>query len=257
MNLLKNSVSLFLLIPTLYFVEGSFSLAIERTDLFLLIFSGALGIGVADACVLKSLGQIGATRLAIVETCYSPMIVLLSIFYLGEQFTLQRGLGMALVVGALILVNVQKIPSSEHVQRIGIFWGTFGIFAMAIGIVLVKPVFDNVALFWVITIRVAAGVIASIFVWLASTNFRQELKLLLRAPKKVHLGVACVLSTYISMIMWVGGFKFNDAIVTAVLNQMTTVFTVLLAAVVLHERLTPIKIIGTILAMTGAFLVAF
>jgi len=256
LNLLKNTLGLVLLIPTLYFFEGNFILDINQRDLFLLLGSGALGIGIADALVLKSLSQIGASRFAIVETCYSPYIILLSAFYLGEDLTWPRLIGMGLVVTAIVIVNAQRLPPSENVKNIGILWGGLGIFAMAIGIVAIKPIFATVGLLWIITIRMFAGVVASFFTWLVKTSPLEELRRLRTAPHKFYLYLACILSTYISMIMWVAGFKYNDAMVTAVLNQTTTIFTVLLAAFILRERLTKPKIAGTLLATLGAIIIA-
>ena len=61
-NACKNWVGTILMIPTvLIFAPFSFS-DISQVDLGILIVSGILGIGLADALILKSLEAIGASK---------------------------------------------------------------------------------------------------------------------------------------------------------------------------------------------------
>ena len=54
------------------------------------------------------------------------------------------------------------------------------------------------------------------------------------------------------MMLWLGGYKWADASVAAVLNQMATVYMMLLAWLVLGERLAPRQVLGGLLAAGGA-----
>jgi drug/metabolite transporter (DMT)-like permease len=56
------------------------------------------------------------------------------------------------------------------------------------------------------------------------------------------------------MILWIAGYKYNDATVTAVLNQTATLFTVLFAALFLKEKLTTKILFATGIAVAGVLL---
>jgi drug/metabolite transporter (DMT)-like permease len=116
---------------------------------------------------------------------------------------------------------------------------------------MIKPVFADVPLFWIITIRLGAAVVSSVLMFLFVGEKIDAIRRVIYSPRRGMLLLACFLSTYVSMILWVAGYKFNDAGTTAILNQMSTIFTVVLAALFLKERLTATKLTGTALAMAG------
>jgi len=259
LNLLKNCVGLVLFIPTVFIVEGFRLPSLTWSQLWILTFSGMIGIGAADAMVLKALKQAGASRLAIAECAYSPCVILLSWFFLGEALTLPRFFGAVLVIAAILCVCITRESLSTTGGKVltGMVWGTVGIMTMAIGIVMIKPLFNTVPLFWIITIRLAAGVVASTMVFAGIRQKREMIQVLRSQQHKGLIFIACVLSTYVSMMLWVAGYKYNDAALAAVLNQTSTIFTVILAAMILKEQFTPLKAIGTLLAMSGVMIMAF
>jgi drug/metabolite transporter (DMT)-like permease len=259
LNLAKNLVGLVLMIPTIYLVEGSLRISAAPGDVAVLVLSGLLGIGLADAMVLKALKDIGASRIAIVECTYSPFVILLSLLFLGEHLSGTRLMGALLVIGALFCVSVtrdaRKTASGRppHLVR-GMLWGLAGLFSMAGGIVMTKPIFATVSLFQVIGIRLSAGVVASAALFAVLPRKKALVRTLFDVPRRDLMLTACVLSTYVSMTLWIASYKYNDAGIAAVLNQTSTIFTVIFAAIFLKERLTPLKIAGTMLATTGVLL---
>ena len=55
--------------------------------------------------------------------------------------------------------------------------------------------------------------------------------------------VASVLSAYLAMMFWLGGFKYADASVASVLNETSNIFIVLLAALFLKEKISAIEVV--------------
>ncbi len=258
LNLFKNCVGLALFVPTVLLIEGMHLPSMTWSQFWILALSGMIGIGAADAMVLKALKQAGASRLAIAECAYSPCVIILSLYFLGEKLTLPRFFGAGLVVLAILCVSITKESLVASGNRIlsGMVWGLVGIMTMAIGIVMIKPLFSEIPLFWIITIRLAAGVVASTMIFAGLEQKREITRVLFNVPQKGVMMLACVLSTYVSMMLWVAGYKFNDATLAAVLNQTSTIFTVVLAALILKEKFTPLKAIGTLLATSGVMIMA-
>jgi drug/metabolite transporter (DMT)-like permease len=59
------------------------------------------------------------------------------------------------------------------------------------------------------------------------------------------------------MLIWLTGVAYTEASVASTINQTSTIFIVLFAALFLDERLTPARIIGTVLGFAGALVVTF
>ena len=57
------------------------------------------------------------------------------------------------------------------------------------------------------------------------------------------------------MILWIAGFKYTKASVAAILNQLSMIFAMVLATVILKEKLTRRKVLSVIVALTGVTLV--
>ena len=57
-------------------------------------------------------------------------------------------------------------------------------------------------------------------------------------------------------MLWTAGFKHTTAGRAAIYNQLSTVFIIILAVLFLKERLTMRKVLGVVLAVGGAVVVA-
>jgi drug/metabolite transporter (DMT)-like permease len=65
------------------------------------------------------------------------------------------------------------------------------------------------------------------------------------------LVLAAFLGQYVSMVLWMAGYKYTAASVAAVLNETASVFIVLLAALFLHEGLDRRRIAGVTCTLSG------
>ncbi|MBK8271304.1 MAG: DMT family transporter [Planctomycetes bacterium] len=63
------------------------------------------------------------------------------------------------------------------------------------------------------------------------------------------------LAAYLSMALWVAGFKYTSASVAAVLNQTSMIFAIILAAIFLHEKLTARKLGAVCIAAGGVLMI--
>ena len=61
---------------------------------------------------------------------------------------------------------------------------------------------------------------------------------------------------FLATLFWVAGFKYTLAGRAAIYNQLSTVFIILFAWIILREQMTGRRWLGVALAATGAVLVA-
>ncbi len=136
----------------------------------------------------------------------------------------------------------------------GILYGMLAMFFVALGIVMVKPVLGSVSVFWATFVRIAGGAIALAVLVPFLRNRRAIIAPLFERRNWPALVPAAFFGSYLSLILWMGGMKYAKASVAAVLNQLNTIFIVIIAAIFLKERLTGWKVLAVALALVGAYL---
>ena len=251
LTFVKNSLVWAMLVLSVLAVHGPSWPTLTAEQWVLTALSGVLGMALADVLYLKALNVIGAGAMGIIGNLYSPFVIALSFVFLGERFGMQQAFGFALVMSGVLLVGYRS-PSTEVVagQLKGMVLGGLSIAVMAVAIVMVKRVLEESPLFWVTLIRMTAAlvVLGGVLVW------RGELGSVVRGlpllPWRLLLPAAFV-EQYLSTLMWLGGYKYAPASVSAVLNESASAFIVLLAWLWLKEPVSRRALFGIALTLSG------
>lgn len=256
LNLFKGLVTLLLLVPTLLLAGTPLFPDRPLNDWMLFSISGLLGISLADNFFFMALKRLGAGLWAVVDCLYLPSIILLSAFFLNESIGPQGLTGAALVMAAIVAGSHSGLPVVESRRDLmaGLFWGALSVALMAGSIVMVKPLLATTSVLWASFVRLLAGVVGLLVI----TWFHPQRGTILRvlvpsAVWKIALP-ASIVGNYLAMLAWLAGFKYTLVSVAAILNQLSTIFTFVLAAVILKEPVTPARLIAIVLAVAGAVL---
>lgn len=257
LNLVKNVISVGLFFPTAIIIEGLTLPSLTTTEWLILITTGYFGIAIADTWYLQALRYLGAGRTAIVGSLYSPFVVILSIIFLGEYLQAWQWLGFVLVlIGILIVVyqrQYQDVDSSLLLR--GIVLAASSVFLTAAGVVAMKPILANDGFFWLVSLRLLAGVIGMLIYIAIRGQVRETVSAISNRdlPWRIII-IASVLGTYLAMVFWLAGFKYANASVASVLNETANIFIVLMAWLFLKESLTKRKIVGVITTFAGVII---
>ena len=256
LNLGKNVLGLAMIAPTLLILGEPFAPSVPASTTGLLLLSGVLGIAVSDTLFFHALNRLGASLTAIVDCFYSPFVLAFSFVLLGERLSVFQLVGAALVVSAFLTISREERSGKLGARdlAVGILYGILAMFFVALGIVMVKPVLGEVSVFWATLVRMAGGTAALALLVPFLRNRRAVLSPLLDRRNWKALVPAAFFGSYLSLILWTGGMKYAQASVAAVLNQLNTIFIVVIAAIFLKERLTGWKIAAVVLAFVGAYL---
>jgi drug/metabolite transporter (DMT)-like permease len=257
MNLFKNMLALVLLAATAAVLGGGAPiLSLKAVAVFVL--SGILGIALSDWLFFTALVRLGAELTAIVDCAYCPFVIGLSFLFLGERMNTAQLIGVALIVGAVILITRKKTDTrlSRRDLLSGVGIGVIAMLLTAGGIVMVKPYLAGVSIVWASLIRMAGGAAAGLILWAAHPRRREILRPLKEGANFRILIPASVLGAYFSVMIWLAGMKYTQASIASALNQLNTIFVFILAAVVLKEKITPLKASAVALAFIGAILVS-
>ena len=257
LNQFKNVLALFLLVPTMLILSRPFLPAASTADYLVLLCSGALGIGVADTLFFHSLNMLGAGRSAIVECLYSPFIIALSMFWLGESLSLVQGAGALLIVSAVLAISGERhLQSISRKQLlVGVLLGVLAMAAMAVGIVFAKPVLDRSDLFWVTFIRFIGGVGMLFLMLMLHPDRIFIVRSLAGGGHRSFTLAGAFIGGYLSMLLWLSGMKYTQASIAAALNQTSNILIFILAAVFLREKITVLRLAAILTGVCGAVMV--
>ncbi|MEA3476049.1 MAG: DMT family transporter [Candidatus Cloacimonadota bacterium] len=257
LNLFKNSVCSALFLFTFLVMHRTLLLPAPIKDYLLLIISGIIGVVIADTLFFKSLNLLGAGLLAIVDCLYTPIVIGLTFFFLGERLSYTQLLGALMIISA-ILISSLRLPNHSIPRKnliLGILLGSLSIALMAVSIVMIKPLLNRAPILWVTMIRLVVAAIVMSIIALFHPR-RKELFSAFRPSKNwKYMLPGAILGNYFAMFTWMGGIKFTYASIAAAINQTSVIFVLIFAAIFLKEKFTLRKFIGMIMAFSGVVMV--
>ncbi len=266
MNLFKSVFVFALMVPTVIIADQFFSDTqnfkyihlygfsipeIGMIQLFVILSSGFVGIMLADLFYLRALQLIGASLTGITGSLYSPFVVGFSLLFLGESLNLWQYIGMIMVLSGVILVGYRKKSLDiKHPPIKGFIYAVLAVLFTALGIVMIKPISHDVPFFWLILIRSFGGVLAMMVYGIV---LKKSLALfhIVKKTGGVWLIVGAFIGQYVSMMVWVAGYKYTSASIASILNETASIFILLLSWAMLGEKINARKIIGICITMAG------
>jgi len=264
LNLYKSLVAAVLLVLIMIILNIPFFPERPMNDWLLLALSGFVGITLADMFFFMSLNRLGAGLVAIVECFYLPSVILFSFILLGEQLSPQAAIGGIMVLSAVFIGPYTKKRTSRKKNKtekkdllIGIITGCISVILLAVGIVMIKEILEQTDVFWATFVRVAAGIVSLLIIVVFHPKRKQYLDELKFSRAWIVVLPASVCGNFIALLFWVAGMKYTTASQAGILNQMSTIFIFILAAVFLKEKITVNRSIAIAVAVTGACLTIF
>lgn len=260
LNLLKNAVGLPLFFATLLLLGiPLFPESASAADWALLLASGGIGIAVADSLFFASLARLGAGRSAIVDSLYSPFIILCSFVYLREPLRPGLVLAVVLMIGAIFLGSWKPDPKEGEADskrlRYGVLLGVLSMFLMAAAIVAVKPILTRSDPWWASTVRLLGGELVLVVQALHPSHRAEVRKCFRPGPLWKTALPGGVIGAYLSMFFWIAGMTYGETTTAGVLNQTSIVFVLVFASIFLGEPLTRRRVAAIALGFAGGVLV--
>jgi drug/metabolite transporter (DMT)-like permease len=222
-----------------------------------LVASGILGIAIADSLFFWSLNLLGAGLSAIVDCLYSPLVILLSWLMLSQAAGGMQLLGAGLVISGILVATLQFERGGRPPRWIvlGVLLGAAAMTTLALAIVLMKPVLEDAPILWVTEVRLVAAALALAVQVGFHPRRREMISTLFTGESWRHALPGSILGSFLAMILWIAAFKLTDMASAAVLNQMSTVFIVILASLLLGEPFTTRRLAAAAVAVAGSVLV--
>lgn len=221
-----------------------------------LVLSAVLGIAIADTLFVAALNRLGASLQALADCIYAPAISVVGLLMFGERLNALELIGGALVVSGVFvgLVKTKEIKDPADLLY-GVVFAAGAHIIMAVGILMVRDVLREESLVWISGFRfLVAGLVLGLLLGLRGDVASITLGFRRTDLWKFTIPMT-VLGPFLATLFWVAGFKYEVAGRVAIYNQLSTVFVIFWAWLILREPMNPRKLAGVALALAGAVLV--
>jgi len=254
-NIVKNSLGVIGFIITIFILDIPYP-NFSNKSLIILVISGIIGVGVADLLFLDSLNKIGSSFSAIVATVYAPSVFIIAYIFFGEIITLNVYIGAILILGGIIVstYNSHRLISSYHLVT-GVFYGALAQILTALSVLSVKPIMVDNPILYVALIRFGMGLFIGLVFLILKSGLSEVIATFRIGISNSFMLLGAFFGTYLSVILWLAGYKYTLSGKAAIYNQLSTVLISIMAVVFLKEKLTNKKKIGIVLSFCGAVFV--
>ena len=255
-SLLKNIVGVIGFLSFIV-IKGDAFPTFDDKEYVVLIISGIIGVAFGDILFLASLRIIGAGLSAIVSTGYTILIFILAYLMYGEVISLISYIGGTFVIIGVIIGTIDKsIDDSPKQIILGVSYGLLANLCTAYSVLLLKPIMELHPVVPIALIRFSTGIIISALGILYLKGQVVLKDTILKGFTNYNLLAGAFFGTFLSVIFWLAGFKYTLAGRAAIYNQLSTIFIILLASIILDEIMTKRKWIAVTLALVGSFIVS-
>jgi drug/metabolite transporter (DMT)-like permease len=259
LNLFRVSVSS-ILFAVLLLASGRPLLGVAPLrDYLILMASGIIAIALSDTLFHMCLNRVGAGVNAIVDTLYSPFIVICAWFMLGERLGASQLGGMALIVGAVLLTTrVTPPPGGDRRTLVsGVLIGVGAMASLSFGIVLAKPVLNHADVIWATAVRQFGSLLVLVPATLIHPG-RRRFWAVFRPQRSWRFTLpGTFMGSFLALMFWIAGMKLTAAGTAAILNQTSTIYILIMASVFLKEPFSWRRGLAAVLALSGILLVVW
>jgi drug/metabolite transporter (DMT)-like permease len=231
---------------------------IDTRTFLLLGVSGLLGIAVGDTFFFKALVSIGPRLTVLLATLGPVLTIVLAVVFLQEKLSLYSWIGAALTLtGVNIVLWDEGSPDDRSNKKwlSGIVYAVLASLCMALGIITAKVGVAETSAMQANLIRIFWGGIGLSLWGLAGNNLKSWMSPFKNTPmmKLILFSVFVVIfgGFWLSLV----ALKFIDASIASILNSTEPLFILPLTAIFLKEKVTMRGIVGTVVAVTGVWLI--
>ena len=255
-NIVKNSFGVIGFIITILFLSIPYP-EFSNSDIFILMISGLVGVGIADLFFLESLKKIGSSLSALVATIYAPSVFIIAYILFNEIITFNSLIGSVLVLFGIIISTYNSPKASNYSYLFkGIIYGVLANILTAVSVLSVKPIMVDNPILYVALIRFSVGLISTMFFMVFMEGIMKLFLTFYDGYRNILLLSGSFFGTYLSVILWLAGYKYTLAGRAAIYNQLSTIFISIMAVVILKEKITAKKRTGIFLSFLGAIIVS-
>jgi len=119
---------------------------------------------------------------------------------------------------------------------------------------MVKEILETRPFLWTVELRMVGGIAGMLVVMMFGGRWRRAKQSFTKPQPWGTVIGASFLAAYVALILWLAGYKLSDASVASALNETNGAFIVLLAWLMLGEKMSRRKLAGVSLTLAGVII---
>ena len=193
---------------------------------------------------------VGAGLAAVLINTQPFFVAAIAYFFLSERFGWRKAINLLTGFAGVVLITWPKIEGGLSVDLFGITALLAGAFAFSVGMVLSKPLYRRLDLYWLTGWQLVVGggvllVLAFLFEDVSSTVWT--------APLFAAVGYLSLVSTAVASLLWFRLIRFHPVSVLASYGFLIPLFGIILARVFYNEEFTVWSVSGMTLILAGIY----
>jgi drug/metabolite transporter (DMT)-like permease len=220
--------------------------------------SGVVGLTFGDLCLFRALVLIGARLSLLVMSLVPPMTAILGWLALGEGLGTTDLIGMALTVGGVVYVVIERRPAgsgdgglSRRDRRLGVLLCLGGAFGQAAGLVLSKVGMKSYDAFSATQIRVIAGMAGFALIFCVIGWWPRVAAAMKDGRAVAIIGAGSVFGPFLGISLSLIAVQNTEAGVAATIMAIVPVLIIVPSVLIKKERISARAIIGAVVAVAG------
>ncbi len=257
LNFWKGLVAAIVLFGVTEFFYPDFTLT--QNQVFWLLLSGAIGIGLGDTFFFQALNKIGDSQAILIAETLAPIITaLFAMAWIAEWLTWQQWLGIAVVILSVdMVIKLQKKQKVHHFEMTGYVYAALAAVCQAFGAVISRDILTSTDIdpANASQIRLLGGLAIIVVLmiikkdrWLPKTDTLKQTWLLFAG--------ATIIGTFAALFLQMLAFTYTKAAVVQTLFA-TSVILSLGVSRIMGEKVSGRVMLWSLVALAGVvFLVA-
>jgi drug/metabolite transporter (DMT)-like permease len=259
-NLIRLVIGFVLLIPVVGFVRG-FPLPLDASPAAWgwLSLSGLIGFAFGDLCLFRAFVLLGSRLSVLVMSLVPPLTAALGLIFLGETLDLRESIGMALTVGGLAWVIIERTPGPLAPVRPparGLLLALGGALGQAVGLILSKHGMGSYDAFAANQIRVLAGIVGFAVIFTFTGRWPRVLEALRHREAMRRTWLGGFFGPFLGVSLSLVAVQATRAGVAATIMALTPVIILPASRWIRREHVTLRATLGAIVAVAGVALLA-
>jgi drug/metabolite transporter (DMT)-like permease len=228
--------------------------AVPWEAFWILLASGALGIGIADTLFFRALRELSAHSVVQLMLLGQVATIGMAMVFLGESLTSLEWIGVALVtVGVWVVLSDGRHLGASGPRPLAVLYGLASVLAMGASVTMAKGALDSVDPLAATLIRIAGGMVAVVLIVsvFSSTTERRFRFFWTDWRTAAKFSAIAAFITFGGFFLSLLALKYARLAIANTLLSTEPLFVLLIAAVFLKERPEARRMIGSLISLTG------
>lgn len=254
-----NGIRMFLasLILILFLLLRGESVHLPKSDFWKMMSMGIVGNTAFQILFIHGIDLTTASNTSVIMAMTPIFIALMSIFLKHEKITWAGWMGIILsFVGFYLVITQQNGTFGFSLNRAR---GDLMIFAgnlcWAYYTVMAKPLLERMSPFKLTAITMAAG--AAFFLPFSAKDIMHIPWTIVSFKAWAMLCYSALFAISICYIFWYASVKRVGSSKTAIYGNITPIFSIIFAYIILSEKMTFFQIVGALIILTGVYMTRF